>query len=119
MSRRRLTEQLKARGEELQAERYRFALESVRYERAKIARELHHIIAHCVSVMVVQAGAGQRPPGTDNDGTAAALTPAASRQRTESYKKGLPTHSSMRPAHPSKSPYAGSLAHRRGGSGVV
>jgi signal transduction histidine kinase len=60
LSRRRMTEQLEARNAELAAERELFAQESVRYERARIARELHDIVAHCLSVMVVQASAGQR-----------------------------------------------------------
>ncbi len=64
-SRRRLTEQLALRGRELEAERALFAAEAVRYERARIARELHDIVAHCVSVMVIQAGAGQRLTATD------------------------------------------------------
>jgi signal transduction histidine kinase len=64
-SRRQLTEQLTARGGELEAERELFAAESVRYERARIARELHDIVAHCVSVMVIQASAGQRLTATD------------------------------------------------------
>jgi signal transduction histidine kinase len=64
-SRRRLTEQLAARGRELEAERALFAAEAVRYERARIARELHDIVAHCVSVMVIQASAGQRLTVTD------------------------------------------------------
>jgi signal transduction histidine kinase len=64
-SRRQLTEQLTARGRELQAERELFAAESVRCERARLARELHDIVAHCVSVMVIQAGAGQRLTATD------------------------------------------------------
>ena len=59
-SRRRLTDQLAARSRELEAERELFAAETVRYERARIARELHDIVAHCISVMVIQAGAGQR-----------------------------------------------------------
>ncbi len=64
-SRRRLAEQLAARGAELAAERELFAAEAVRYERARIARELHDIVAHCLSVMVVQASAGQRLTGKD------------------------------------------------------
>ena len=64
-SRRRLTDQLAARGLELEAERTLFAAEAVRYERARIARELHDIVAHCISVMVIQAGAGQRVAGRD------------------------------------------------------
>jgi signal transduction histidine kinase len=53
---RRLAEQ----GAELDAEREIFAELSVRYERARIAAELHDIVAHAISVMVVQASAGQR-----------------------------------------------------------
>ncbi len=64
-SRRHLTDQLAARGRELEAERALFAAEAVRYERARIARELHDIVAHCVSVMVIQASAGQRLTATD------------------------------------------------------
>jgi signal transduction histidine kinase len=64
-SRRRLTDQLAVRGRELEAERALFAAEAVRYERARIARELHDIVAHCVSVMVIQASAGQRLTATD------------------------------------------------------
>jgi signal transduction histidine kinase len=64
-SRRRLAEQLIDRGIELEAERALFAAEAVRYERARIARELHDIVAHCVSVMVIQASAGQRLTATD------------------------------------------------------
>jgi signal transduction histidine kinase len=65
LSRRRLTGQLQARNAELAAEQELFAREAVRYERARIARELHDIVAHCLSVMVVQASAGQRVAGAD------------------------------------------------------
>jgi signal transduction histidine kinase len=64
-SRNLLTEQLAARGRELEAERALLATEAVRYERARVARELHDIVAHCVSVMVIQASAGQRLTAAD------------------------------------------------------
>lgn len=70
-SRRHLLSQLQVRGEELAAERDTFASESVRYERARIARELHDIVAHCMSVVVVQAAAARRVG--DPDLTAEAL----------------------------------------------
>jgi len=86
LSRRTMTEQLQARNEELRAEQELFALESVRYERARIARELHDIVAHCLSVMVVQASAGQRVAAADRDGVAEALesvAEAAAQAQTE------------------------------------
>jgi signal transduction histidine kinase len=52
--------QLAERARELEEEREAHAALSVRYERARIASELHDIVAHAISVMVVQAGAGQR-----------------------------------------------------------
>jgi signal transduction histidine kinase len=86
LSRRRMTEQLQARNDELRAERELFAQESVRYERARIARELHDIVAHCLSVMVVQASAGQRAAAADRDGMEEALesvAAAAAQAQTE------------------------------------
>ena len=64
-SRRRAGRQLAQRARELDAEREAYAAESVRYERARIARELHDIVAHCVSLMVVQASAGEKLTATD------------------------------------------------------
>jgi signal transduction histidine kinase len=58
--RREAAEELELRGQELEAERELFADLAVRNERARIAAELHDIIGHSLSVMVVQAAAGQR-----------------------------------------------------------
>jgi signal transduction histidine kinase len=58
--RRRTAEELAERGREIELERDLFAQLSVRNERARIASELHDIVGHAVSVMVVQAAAGQR-----------------------------------------------------------
>ncbi len=58
-SRRDVAEQLEDRAREIEEERELFAAQSVRYERARIARELHDIVAHSVSLMVVQANAGE------------------------------------------------------------
>ncbi|HET6173589.1 MAG TPA: histidine kinase [Gaiellales bacterium] len=55
-----LAAQLAERNRELDEEQEAYARLSVRYERARIAAELHDIVAHAISVMVIQAGAGQR-----------------------------------------------------------
>jgi signal transduction histidine kinase len=59
-SRRETAEQLAERARELEEEREIFARVSVGNERARIASELHDIVGHALSVMVVQAAAGQR-----------------------------------------------------------
>jgi signal transduction histidine kinase len=64
-SRRRASAELEVRARELEEEREIFAEQSVRYERARIARELHDIVAHSVSLMVVQANAGERLAAAD------------------------------------------------------
>jgi signal transduction histidine kinase len=64
-SHRDLVAALDARGQELVSERQRYAAEAVRYERARIARELHDVVAHCMSIVVVQASAGQRLDDAD------------------------------------------------------
>ena len=51
---------LARRAERLEQEREQRARFAVAEERVRIARELHDIIAHTISVMVVQAQAGQR-----------------------------------------------------------
>ncbi|GAC1520958.1 MAG: hypothetical protein NVS2B6_04990 [Thermoleophilaceae bacterium] len=58
-SRRALVSELAERAEEVRAEVETYRDLVVRRERARIARELHDIVAHCVAVMVIQAGAGR------------------------------------------------------------
>jgi signal transduction histidine kinase len=71
--RRETAEQLALRGLELDAERELLAEVSVRNERARIASELHDIVGHALSVMVVQAAAGQRLVERDPAAASASL----------------------------------------------
>lgn len=57
--------------ERMQAHEARHAIAD---ERARIARELHDVVAHGLSVIVVQSGAAQRILDTDTDGTRHALS---------------------------------------------
>lgn len=52
--------ELALRAEELESERELFGQIALRHERARIASELHDIVGHAISVMVIQAAAGQR-----------------------------------------------------------
>ncbi len=63
--RREAVDELARRGRELEEERELFAEIALRHERARIANELHDIIGHAISVMVIQAAAGQRLVGHD------------------------------------------------------
>lgn len=58
--RREYTAELEARASGLEREREERARLAVAEERARIARELHDVVAHSVSVIVVQAAAAQR-----------------------------------------------------------
>jgi signal transduction histidine kinase len=81
-----IASRLKLRERELEEERDAFGALSVRYERARIASELHDIVAHAISVMVVQAGAGQRLATRDRAATAetfAAIADAARRAESD------------------------------------
>jgi signal transduction histidine kinase len=64
-SRDRLGAELERRGIELDHEQARYRDAAVRLERTRIARELHDIVAHCLTVAVIQAAAGERLIRTD------------------------------------------------------
>ncbi|HEY7103966.1 MAG TPA: histidine kinase [Mycobacteriales bacterium] len=70
---RTLAGRLSARNADLRAEGKHYREESLRYERARIARELHDVVAHSLSLIVVQASAGQRLPDGDRAGLAETL----------------------------------------------
>jgi signal transduction histidine kinase len=72
-SRRRLATTIEIRNRELESTRVLNALAAVRYERSRIAHELHDIVAHCVTVSVVQAAAARRLASIDPDRAAHAL----------------------------------------------
>lgn len=79
--RRKTAEQLAERGRELEAEREMFAEVSVRNERARIASELHDIVGHALTVMVVQASAGQRLAPHSHEAAVESLTVIAESAR--------------------------------------
>lgn len=72
-SRQQLIDRLNATAAELERSRDAQAQLAVSAERARLARELHDVVAHSVSVMVVQAGAAERMVAVDPQRAEAAL----------------------------------------------
>lgn len=70
----RRLEALEARTAELDDERERSSRRAVTSERLRIARELHDVVAHHVSVMGVQAGAARRVLSRDPEKAARSLS---------------------------------------------
>lgn len=72
-SRHALAVQLADRAAVLEHERDEQSVIASANERARIARELHDVVAHCVNVMVLQAGAERRLVADERPQTAQAL----------------------------------------------
>jgi signal transduction histidine kinase len=87
--RERIVAQLEQRARELEEEREAHTRLAVRYDRARIASELHDIVAHALSVMVVQALAGQRLAAHDPDLTLDTFSTIAGAARQAESDLGL------------------------------
>jgi signal transduction histidine kinase len=72
-SRSRLNATLAEKAEQLRRDRTSKAEQAAAEERARIANELHDVVAHAMSAMVVQAGAARRLTGKDPERSRAAF----------------------------------------------
>jgi len=72
-SRRGLTQELEANAERARREQEARARGAAAEERTRIARELHDVIAHSLSVMVIQTVAAREVASTDRESARAAL----------------------------------------------
>jgi signal transduction histidine kinase len=79
--RRETADELGLRLQELEEERELFGEIALRHERTRIASELHDIVGHAVSVMVIQAAAGQRLVDADPERAKAAFAAIAESAR--------------------------------------
>jgi signal transduction histidine kinase len=80
-TRRELLASLRERARQAEENRDEEARRAVAEERARIARELHDVVAHHMSVMIVQAGAARRILPSDPDRAAEVLTSVESTGR--------------------------------------
>jgi signal transduction histidine kinase len=89
--RRERADELQALAAQLSAEREHSAHLAVLDERNRIAREMHDVVAHSVSLMVVQAGAARRMIESEPDRSRAALLAAedAGRQALAELRRVL------------------------------
>jgi signal transduction histidine kinase len=72
-NRRQETDTLAARAETAERESAELAARAVADERARIARELHDLVAHSMGVIVIQSQAGQRAVDVDPERTRTSL----------------------------------------------
>jgi signal transduction histidine kinase len=80
--RRAYTRELENRAARLDQDREEMASQAVTEERARIARELHDVVAHYVSVMVVQAAGARRIVDKDPDAAKGAIEAVETAGRT-------------------------------------
>lgn len=73
-TRNELVESLRERARRAEGDQAREASQAVADERARIAHELHDVVAHSLSVMVVQAAAAQRLIGRNPDRAIESMT---------------------------------------------
>jgi signal transduction histidine kinase len=64
--RRRREQHLRARAVQLELDRHELARRAVADERARIARELHDVVSHAISVTILQARGGRHMLGVDD-----------------------------------------------------
>ncbi|MEV7972667.1 sensor histidine kinase [Cellulomonas sp. NPDC089187] len=80
-SRREMIAALRDRAERLETERDQQAVIAAAAERTRIAREMHDIVAHSLSVVVAQADGGRYAAAADPDAAVRALTTIAETSR--------------------------------------
>jgi signal transduction histidine kinase len=88
----RIVRRLAAQAEKLRAAQTVIAAQAVRDERDRIARELHDVIAHSVSAMVVQTAAAQDLIRTDPDRAEEVLADVAATGRQALSETGRLLH---------------------------
>ena len=91
--------QLTAQGKELELERQRSAQQAVALDRVAVARELHDVVAHHVSVMGIQAAAARMSLTRDPAGAAAALEVVETSARTAVEELRRLVHTLRTPEH--------------------
>ncbi|MQA80715.1 MAG: sensor histidine kinase [Streptosporangiales bacterium] len=108
-SRRAYYAELEARADRLEREREQEAQLAVADERARIAREMHDVVAHNVSVMVVQAEGAAYLFDTDPGRSRQAMSTVAStgRQALAEMRRLLGVLRSERPADDERAPQPG------------
>jgi signal transduction histidine kinase len=88
-TRRAYVSELEARAERAELDREALTRRAVAEERARIAREMHDVVAHSVSVMVVQSGAARRTTDPDKAHALAGQIETAGRQALTELRRLL------------------------------